>query len=208
MDAIFNSNKELGKLVNKHLDGCDDWQEGKPVEIFRREGIPCVKYESGRWWFYDLLTWCWWPGGASTVTSSSEWGKIFQTLPVHDIVALWNAYRIAMDESEPYHDTVSPVGYFLFEEYDENNPIDRMLGVPSWLREDPSREAKIRWYVRAGRKGFEERVSECVAYFWEDAFREVVDFNALAKFLSKFKYPPESVLGLAHRNFFAFEAGR
>ena len=207
-DDFFAENKELGELVKDHIKHCDEWHEGNPTEIFQCDGFPYVRYESGNWWFYDLLSGCRWVGGAPTVTSSSEWKELFKTLSPRDIIILWNAYRLAKDESEPYHETTSPVGYFLVSEYDENDPIDRMLGIPSWLKEDPSREARIRWYVRAARKGVEGRVAECVAYFWKDAICSVVDFDALAEYLSGFKYPPDSVLGLSWRSILYFEERR
>lgn len=45
--------KELQALVDQHIGSCD-WREGKPVEVFHRDGYPCVRYESGNWWHYDL----------------------------------------------------------------------------------------------------------------------------------------------------------
>lgn len=45
--------KELLAVINKQKSICD-WQEGEPVEVFKRDGLPCVKYESGSWWHYDV----------------------------------------------------------------------------------------------------------------------------------------------------------
>lgn len=50
--------KELLSVVNKQKSICD-WKEGEPVEIFKRDGFQCVKYESGNWWHYDLKRKTW-----------------------------------------------------------------------------------------------------------------------------------------------------
>jgi len=52
--------KELEFLVNLQRLACFDWQEGEPVEVFMADGFPCVRYESGVWWHYDLRRQCWW----------------------------------------------------------------------------------------------------------------------------------------------------
>jgi hypothetical protein len=50
--------KELLAVIDKQKSICD-WQEGEPVEVFKRDGLPCVKYESGSWWHYDIKKGTW-----------------------------------------------------------------------------------------------------------------------------------------------------
>lgn len=28
--------------------------------VYTRDGMPCVKYESGAWWHYDITAGTWW----------------------------------------------------------------------------------------------------------------------------------------------------
>lgn len=51
-------NEDLQALVKRHMASCD-WQEGQPVEWFQQDGCPCVRYESGAWWHYDLKRRTW-----------------------------------------------------------------------------------------------------------------------------------------------------
>lgn len=46
--------RELKAIVEKHQGTFGEWREGQPVEVFMSDGFPCVKYESGSWWHYDL----------------------------------------------------------------------------------------------------------------------------------------------------------
>lgn len=50
---------ELENLVKKHISTHSEWHEGKPVKVFRRDGLPCVQYESGTWWHYNLKSGTW-----------------------------------------------------------------------------------------------------------------------------------------------------
>lgn len=51
--------KELRELVEKHQRQHEVWREGQPVEVFMSDGLPCVRYESGSWWHYDLKKGTW-----------------------------------------------------------------------------------------------------------------------------------------------------
>lgn len=56
---IYELASGLAAVMKKHEDSCD-WKEGKAVEVFEDEGVPCVKYESGNWWHYDIERGRWW----------------------------------------------------------------------------------------------------------------------------------------------------
>lgn len=55
----MNMDKALQELVERHMASFSDWKEGKPVKLFIRDGLPCVKYESGAWWHYDVTKGTW-----------------------------------------------------------------------------------------------------------------------------------------------------
>lgn len=46
-------------LVRHQVSLCDDWHEGEPTRFFIADGFPCVQYESGNWWHYDLERGTW-----------------------------------------------------------------------------------------------------------------------------------------------------
>lgn len=50
---------ELENIVKKHISTHSEWHEGEPVKVFRRDGLPCVQYESGAWWHYSLKSGTW-----------------------------------------------------------------------------------------------------------------------------------------------------
>lgn len=50
----------LASLVKLHHNVYREWREGRLVEVFFKDGFPCVKYESGKWWHYDVKRQCWW----------------------------------------------------------------------------------------------------------------------------------------------------
>lgn len=56
--TMIINDKALAALVAKHRRTCD-WREGEPVELFSADGLPCVRYESGAWWHYDLQHGSW-----------------------------------------------------------------------------------------------------------------------------------------------------
>lgn len=45
--------KDLLALMREQVGKCD-WREGEPIEVFEADGLPCVRYESGNWWHYDI----------------------------------------------------------------------------------------------------------------------------------------------------------
>lgn len=49
----------LQALMDRHRNQCEEWMEGRPVELFRQDGLPCVRYESGAWWHYDIAAGTW-----------------------------------------------------------------------------------------------------------------------------------------------------
>ena len=51
--------RELSQVMEKHKKQCEQWREGKPVKVFTQDGLPCVKYESGAWWHYDVKNGTW-----------------------------------------------------------------------------------------------------------------------------------------------------
>lgn len=53
-------NIELWQLVKKHIKSCEQWNEGMAKMVYTRDGMPCVKYESGAWWHYDITAGTWW----------------------------------------------------------------------------------------------------------------------------------------------------
>ena len=57
--AFMNMDKALQELVERHMASFSDWKEGKPVKLFIRDGLPCVKYESGLWWHYNITKGTW-----------------------------------------------------------------------------------------------------------------------------------------------------
>lgn len=50
---------QLAAVINRQIAACD-WREGYPIEVFEDEGFPCVRYESGAWWHYDIAKGEWW----------------------------------------------------------------------------------------------------------------------------------------------------
>lgn len=50
---------DLAALAKKHRAICEHWKAGAPVEIFRRDGCYCIRYESGAWWHYDVSAKTW-----------------------------------------------------------------------------------------------------------------------------------------------------
>lgn len=44
---------DLFALMRQQISFCD-WKEGEPIELFTADGFPCVRYESGVWYHYDL----------------------------------------------------------------------------------------------------------------------------------------------------------
>lgn len=49
----------LGKLMEKHRRAAGTWAEGEPLDFFEEGGLPCVRYESGAWWHYDVKKGTW-----------------------------------------------------------------------------------------------------------------------------------------------------
>lgn len=45
---------DLLALMRTQVSMCDDWHEGEPIELFQCNGLPCIRYESGQWWHYDI----------------------------------------------------------------------------------------------------------------------------------------------------------
>lgn len=35
------------------------WPHGKPLEIFVQDHHPCIRYQNGMWWHYDLVKGQW-----------------------------------------------------------------------------------------------------------------------------------------------------
>lgn len=50
---------QLLRLVQRHQHCCH-WIYGKPVAVFQSDGYPCVRYETGAWWYYDVEYGTWW----------------------------------------------------------------------------------------------------------------------------------------------------
>ncbi len=50
---------QLLQLVQQHQHCCH-WTYGKPIAVFQSDGYPCVRYETGAWWHYDLDSETWW----------------------------------------------------------------------------------------------------------------------------------------------------
>ena len=50
--------KDLLALMRKQVSLCD-WREGEPTRLFTADGFPCVQYESGNWWHYDVERGTW-----------------------------------------------------------------------------------------------------------------------------------------------------
>lgn len=49
----------LQDLMEKHHKAVGEWKEGRAVSAFYQDGFPCVKYESGSWWHYDVDAGTW-----------------------------------------------------------------------------------------------------------------------------------------------------
>lgn len=42
-----------------HIKAFGEWKEGKAVKQYMKDGLPCVEYESGQWWHYDVQSKRW-----------------------------------------------------------------------------------------------------------------------------------------------------
>jgi hypothetical protein len=56
---MVTMNDELRIVVKTHMKSVSTWKEGEPVTVFWRDGYPCVRYESGNWWHYNLKRGTW-----------------------------------------------------------------------------------------------------------------------------------------------------
>jgi hypothetical protein len=56
---MVTMNDELRIVVKTHMESVSTWKEGEPVTVFWRDGYPCVRYESGNWWHYNLKRGTW-----------------------------------------------------------------------------------------------------------------------------------------------------
>ncbi len=35
------------------------WQYGNPASVFMRDRLPCIRYQEGTWWHYDVVKGLW-----------------------------------------------------------------------------------------------------------------------------------------------------
>lgn len=59
VDKEMLQEDDLQRLIRKHHEAVGHWREGKAVSMFYQDGLPCVKYESGSWWHYDVDAGVW-----------------------------------------------------------------------------------------------------------------------------------------------------
>lgn len=57
--GIEIKDKDLAALVERHKKQWEHWNEGEPVEVFMADGLPCVRFESGNWWHYNVEKGTW-----------------------------------------------------------------------------------------------------------------------------------------------------
>lgn len=67
MKTDLNSKRGKIRMIDKDLQAVIDkqqrictWKEGNAVEVFKRDGFPCVRYESGVWYHYNVVEQTWW----------------------------------------------------------------------------------------------------------------------------------------------------